>query len=208
MSTIEITPLNIKDTKKINEIISNSFENYPLLEYFFGDLYKQSIKHLSQLICDEASEDDKLLLGAFTDGNLQGIAYISLPCLPQNEENNNDTQSTPTSLEKEFATAVGEEALMRIEAYSNLKKQNKPSSPHFYINILGVNPQNQGKGIGRAILSHIHQMSEQHSDSHGVALDTQTEQNVGYYQRFGYSVSTTAELENVKNWFMFRSNPV
>ena len=206
MSTIEITPLNIKDTKKINEIISNSFENYPLLEYFFGDLYKQSIKHLSQLICDEASEDNKLLLGAFADGNLQGIAYISLPCLSQSEENNNDTESTPTPLEKEFATAVGEKALMRIEAYSNLKKQNKPSSPHFYINTLGVNPQNQGKGIGRAILSHIHQMSEQHSDSLGVALDTQTEQNVGYYQRFGYIVSATANLDNVKNWFMFRRN--
>lgn len=206
MSNIEITNLTTKDTDNIIEIISNSFEKYPLLEYFFGDSYKQSIKHLIQFTCDEASEDDKLFIGAFIDGNLQGIAYISLPSLPQNEENNNDVENTPTPSEEKFATAIGEEALMRIEAYSDIKKVNKPSSPHFYINILGVNPQNQGKGIGSAMLSHIHQMSEQHSDSRGVALDTHTEKNVDYYQRFSYRVSNTAQLENVKNWFMFRRN--
>lgn len=95
-----------------------------------------------------------------------------------------------------------------MEAYLNLKKANKPSSPHFYINTLAVNPQSQGKGIGSAILSHIHQMSEQNPDSHGVALDTQTEQNVSYYQRFRYTITNTAELENVNNWFMFRPNSV
>ncbi len=203
MSTIEINRLNTKDTNNIIEIFSNGFENYPLTQFFFGDLYKQSIKHLIQLTCDKASEGDGLLLGAFVEGKLQGVASIAPP---QNENNDNDAEGTPTSLEKEFATAIGEEALIRLEAYSNLKKENEPSSPHFYINILAVNPQNQGKGIGSAILSHIHQMSEQHSDSHGVALDTQTQQNVDYYQRFGYRVSATAELENVKNWFMFRRN--
>ncbi|MEM1283276.1 MAG: GNAT family N-acetyltransferase [Chlamydiota bacterium] len=203
MATIEITSLNTKHTENIIEIISNGFENYPLIEYFFGDSYKQSIKHLIQFTCDEASEGNGLLLGAFVEGALQGVASIAPP---QNDKNDHNFESTPTALEQKLAAAIGEEALIRLEAYSNLKKENKPSSPHFYINILAVNPQNQGKGIGSAILSHIHQMSEQDSDSHGVALDTQTQQNVDYYQRFGYRVSATAELENVKSWFMFRRN--
>ncbi|MEM7579975.1 MAG: GNAT family N-acetyltransferase [Cyanobacteria bacterium P01_A01_bin.80] len=205
MSTIEITPLNTKHREKIVEIITDGFENYPLMEYFFGESHKQSLRHLSQLICDEEPEDDTLqLLGAFVEGNLQGVAYISLP---QNGENNNDTEeSTPTPSEMKFVTAIGEQAFKRVEKYLNLKKANKPSSPHFYINTFAVNPQNQGKGIGSAILSHIHQMSEQHADSQGVALDTQTQQNVSYYQRFDYSISNTSELENVNNWFMFRPN--
>ena len=202
MSTIEITRLNTKHTENIIDIFSNAFENYPLMQYFFGNAYKQSMKHLLKSMCDQASIVDKLLLGAFIEGKLQGVAFIT----PPEKQNNNDVETTPTSAEEEFATAIGEEALMRIEAYSNLKKANKPSSPHFYINALGVNLQSQGKGIGSAILSQVHQMSEQDSNSRGVALDTQTQKNVGYYQRFGYDVSTTAELENVKNWFMFRSN--
>lgn len=205
MSTIEITNLNTKDTDKIIEIFFNTFENYPLMQYFFGNAYKQSMKHLIKSMCDKASEGDSLLLGAFAEGKLQGVAFTTPP-LKQN--NNNDVENTTTSSEEEFATAIGEEALMRIEAYSNLKKANKPSSPHFYINALGVHPQSQGKGIGGAILSQVHQMSKQNSDSCGVALDTQTEKNVGYYQRFGYGVSNSAVLENVKNWFMFRPNSV
>ena len=204
MSTIEITSLNAKYREKIIEIITDGFENYPLMQYFFGDSHKQSVRYLSQFICDEEPEDDKLqLIGAFVEGNLQGIAYISLP---QNEDNNHDIETTPTPSEQRFVELIGEKAFTRVEKYINLKKANKISSPHFYINTFAVNPQNQGKGIGSAILSHIHQMSEQHPDSQGVALDTQTQQNVDYYQRFGYSISNTAELENVNNWFMFRAN--
>ncbi|MGB3636905.1 MAG: GNAT family N-acetyltransferase [Rivularia sp. (in: cyanobacteria)] len=203
MSTIKITDLTTKDTDSIIEIFSNAFENYPLMEFFFGDKYKQSMKYLIKSMCDKTSIVDNLLLGAFAEGKLQGVAFITPPKKPNN---NQEMESTASDSEEEFAKLIGEEVLMRIEAYSNLKKANKPSSPHFYINALGVNPQNQGKGIGKTILSQIHQMSEQDSDSHGVALDTQTQENVGYYQRFGYDVSTTAKLENVKNWFMFRRN--
>ena len=204
MSTIEITSLNAKYREKIIEIITDGFANYPMMQYFFGDSHKQSVRYLSKFICDEEPEDDKLqLIGAFVEGNLQGIAYISLP---QNEDNNHDIETTPTPLEQRFVELIGEKAFTRVEKYINLKKANQISSPHFYINTFAVNPQNQGKGIGSAILSHIHQMSEQHSDSQGVALDTQTQQNVDYYQRFGYSISNTVELENVNNWFMFRAN--
>ena len=204
MSTIEITPLNTKYREKIIEIITDGFENYPLMKYFFGESHKQSLRYLSQLICDEEPEDDKLqLLGAFVEGDLQGIAYISLP---QNKNNNQDAENTLTPSEERFVKLIGEQAFTRVEKYFNLKKANTISSPHFYINTFAVNPQNQGKGIGTAMLSHIHQMSEQHSDSQGVALDTQTQQNVDYYQRFGYSISNTVELENVNNWFMFRAN--
>lgn len=206
MSTIEITRLNAKHREKILEIITDGFENYPLMQYFFGDSHKQSVMHLSQLICDEEPEDDNLqLLGAFVEGDLQGIAYISLP---QNEDNNQDAENTLTPSEKRFVKVIGEQAFKRVEKYLNLKKANKISSPHFYINTFAVNPENQGKGIGSAILSHIHQMSEQNLLSHGVALDTQTEQNVDYYQRFGYDICNTAELENVNNWFMFRPNSI
>ncbi len=203
MSTIEINRLNTKDTENVVEIFFNTFENYPLMQYFFGNAYKQSMKHLLKSMCDEESIVDNFLLGAFVEGKLQGVAFITPP---QNEKNNHDIENTPTPSEEKFAAAIGEEALMRIEAYSNLKKANKPPSPHFYINAIGVHPQSQGKGIGKAILSQVHEMSEQNLLSHGVALDTQTQQNVDYYQRFGYDICNTAELENVNNWFMFRPN--
>ncbi|MBF2016800.1 MAG: GNAT family N-acetyltransferase [Rivularia sp. T60_A2020_040] len=206
MSTIEITRLYTKDAENILEIFSSAFENYPLMQFLFEDTYKQSIKYMIKTMFDEASMVDNLLLGAFLEGKLQGVAFIAPPKNTEKTESNNNTESTNTASEEQFATAIGKEAMIRIEAYSNLKNANKPSSPHFYINALGVHPQSQGKGIGSALLSQIHQMSEEDSNSQGVALDTQTSDNVSYYQRFGYRVSTTAKLENVENWFMFRLN--
>ncbi len=53
MSTIEIYPLDTKETDKIIEICSSAFDNYPLMEFFFGNQYKQSIKHLMKFICNQ-----------------------------------------------------------------------------------------------------------------------------------------------------------
>ncbi|MEO0013770.1 MAG: hypothetical protein RLZZ535_2159, partial [Cyanobacteriota bacterium] len=71
-----------------------------------------------------------------------------------------------------------------------------------------------------ALLEHIQMLSDRHPESNCVALDTETEQNVVYYQSLGYKVSSTAELnklgrpehflrstsnlDRVKIWFMFR----
>ncbi|MGD1913972.1 MAG: GNAT family N-acetyltransferase [Rivularia sp. (in: cyanobacteria)] len=200
MSTIEIKSLDTKD-ENIIEIFSSAFENYPLMQFFFRDAYKQSIKHLIELMCHEVSVGDSFFLGGFAEGKLQGIAFVTPP---EKANNDGDAQSKPTPSEEEFARLIGEEALMRMEGYLNLKKANKPNQPHFYINILAVHPQSQKKGIGSALLSQVHQISEENSESRGVALDTQIQSNVDYYQHFNYGISSTAELENVQNWFMFR----
>jgi ribosomal protein S18 acetylase RimI-like enzyme len=101
---------------------------------------------------------------------------------------------------------VGEEAVMRIDAYINLGDANKPTQPHFYLNTLAVHPKSQGKGIGSALLEKLHAMSIEHPLSCGVALDTEKEKNVTYYERFGYRISTIADLHAVKIWFMFQSS--
>lgn len=202
MSSVEITPLDVKkDKQNIIEIFSTAFGNYPLTQFFFFDAYKQSIKHLIEWICDETSIVDNLFLGAFVEAKLQGFAFITPPPKPENYYH---IESTTASSQKKLAKAIGEPALMRMEAYSNLKYANKPLSPHFYINALAVAPRTQGKGIGSALLSKVHQISEDDPKSCGVALDTQTQQNVSYYQRFGYGIYSTIELEHVNNWFMFR----
>ncbi|MEM9927807.1 MAG: GNAT family N-acetyltransferase [Cyanobacteria bacterium P01_D01_bin.50] len=201
MSTVEIKSLDTKDTEKIIEIFSSAFEKYPLMQFLFGDAYKQSIKHLIELMCHEVSVGDGFFLGGFAEGKLQGIAFVTPP---EKANNDRDAQSKPTPSEEEFARLIGEEALIRVEGYLNLKKANKPNQPHFYINALAVDPQSQKKGIGRALLSQVHKISEENFESRGVALDTQTQNNVDYYQHFGYGINSTAELQSIQNWFMFR----
>lgn len=137
-------------------------------------------------------------MGALIQDELQGI-ILAIP--PEANKNKDDAIS---DLDERFARSLADEALERMNIYNKLKNANKPSQPHFYVNVLGVHPVSQGMGIGSQLLEHIYILSDKHSKSCGVALDTQTEANVAYYQNLGYQVSSTKNLDRVKHWFMFR----
>lgn len=170
------------------------------MNFFFGDADRRSIEAIGQYVCDLAMIEDSLLLGALVEEELQGIIYVTSP-----ETNKAKDENAISNLEARLAHSLSDKALERMDIYSKLKNANKPAKPHFYINMLGVNPRSQKLGVGRKLLEHIHILSDEHLSSRGVALDTQTESNVTYYQKLGYEVSSTENLNRLKNWFMFRA---
>jgi ribosomal protein S18 acetylase RimI-like enzyme len=61
-----------------------------------------------------------------------------------------------------------------------------PVEPHWYLVVLGVHPDHQGHGHGsRLVVAGL-----QHADRDGTAsyLETSDPANVGFYQRFGFTV--------------------
>ena len=199
MVDIHIKQLNIKDKDKVVEILYSAFESDPIMSYFFGDEYQKSGKYLMKYICDAVEVSNSFLLGAFVNEELKGVASIT----PPENQQNSDTETT-NSLDEQFAIAVGKSVISRMETYSQIKKANKPSQPHFYLDILGVMPGSQGQGIGKAIIKELHEISQASSQSTGVGLETGTENNVGFYQYLGYSVTATTDIDNTKFWFMFK----
>lgn len=199
MSSIKIIFLKAQHPE-IVRVITAAFDGYPLMNFFFGDANRRSIEAIGQYICDLAMIEDSLLLGALVKEELQGFIFVTPP-----ETDKDKDENAISNLEARLARSLSDEALERIDIYSKLKNANKPAQTHFYINMLGVNPRFQKMGIGRKLLEHIHTLSDEHSSSRGVALDTQTENNVTYYQKFGYEVSSIENLDLLKNWFMFRA---
>ena len=72
--------------------------------------------------------------------------------------------------------------------------------------MLGVLPGYQGQGHGGALLDAVHALAEPHPTATGVYLDTETEKNVGLYERFGYRVVGREQLADLPIWCMFRPN--
>jgi GNAT superfamily N-acetyltransferase len=62
-----------------------------------------------------------------------------------------------------------------------------PREPHWYLELLVVDPEAQRGGIGAALQAETYQKADQE----GLAsyLETQKEDNLAYYRRFGYEVA-------------------
>lgn len=90
------------------------------------------------------------------------------------------------ALEKLFTETVAEPA--RSEAFSILEQIGAahPTEPHWHLAFLGVDPTQQGKGIGAALLRHtLARIDEQRL--HGY-LESSNPANVSLYQRHGFEV--------------------
>jgi ribosomal protein S18 acetylase RimI-like enzyme len=80
--------------------------------------------------------------------------------------------------------------------------KHDPKKPHWHLDPLGVIPELQGQGIGSQLLAHLCE----HLDGLGHAgyLETDSEDNVRLYQRFGFSVTGETPIHGVLNRFMWR----
>lgn len=69
-----------------------------------------------------------------------------------------------------------------------------PSDPHWYLPIIGVDPSQQGKGHGSALLNHTLLLCDR---EHQVAyLESTNPRNNPLYERFGFEVVGTIQVGN------------
>ncbi|MGL4820556.1 MAG: GNAT family N-acetyltransferase, partial [Bacilli bacterium] len=92
-------------------------------------------------------------------------------------------------------------SLQLLTRYEKIVRYNAPTEAHVYVTVLGVLPEVQGKGIGRKVLNEIHEIAGEEAV---VALDTENERNVGYYEQFSYRVHAVADLDGVGVFCMKR----
>ena len=70
----------------------------------------------------------------------------------------------------------------------------KPKEPHFYIEVLGVDPSVQRGGLGRALMNHVLGICDQNG---WLAYLENPEHLVPYYESFGFKVRATHEVPKV-----------
>jgi ribosomal protein S18 acetylase RimI-like enzyme len=78
-----------------------------------------------------------------------------------------------------------------------------PKDTHYYLEFIGVDPIQQGKGLGSSVLNDLSSRADQ--DNVGCYLETSNARNVPLYQRFGFETVAEEEILGVNTWFMWRS---
>lgn len=91
-----------------------------------------------------------------------------------------------------FAGVVGWTRLLPVLKAVQAVQRAHPREPHYYLQVLGVDPVKQGRGQGRALLEPM--LAKADRQQVPVYLETAEPDNLGYYQRFGFEVRQELDL--------------
>jgi len=95
-------------------------------------------------------------------------------------------------------------ALVRQLRITSAWAKHDPQEPHWHVGPIGVHPEFQGRGVGKALLGVFLEMV----DEQGLPtyLETDVDRNVGLYQRFGFEVIAQQTVLGINNRFMWRAS--
>jgi GNAT superfamily N-acetyltransferase len=97
----------------------------------------------------------------------------------------------------------GARLLGRIERELDVPRAAHVPGPHWYVPLLGVHPEMQGRGLSRAVMRPVFAGADR--DKLPIYLETATELNVMIYQKFGFELRGRSELTGgLPNWEMVR----
>ena len=99
---------------------------------------------------------------------------------------------------------LGLRSSARFVAAMGAMKKNHPKEPHWYLSTLATDPPHQRTGVGAALLAPGLARCDQ--TRLGAYLETQKEDNVAYYSRFGFRVKDEIDLpmNGPHLWLMWR----
>ena len=91
-----------------------------------------------------------------------------------------------------------------LAAGLNGVQRKHPHSPaHWYLSLLGTDPDARGHGLGSAVLGPV--LGRCDSDGVGIYLESSKERNIDFYARFGFRVTEELSLpRGPKMWLMWR----
>jgi ribosomal protein S18 acetylase RimI-like enzyme len=81
-------------------------------------------------------------------------------------------------------------------------EKNHPTSAHYYVAYIGVEPALQGRALGSMLLSHLANRAD--VDRVGCYLESANPRNLPFYQRFGFEILMEKVVIGLPAWFMWR----
>jgi GNAT superfamily N-acetyltransferase len=101
---------------------------------------------------------------------------------------------------------IGLRSLPRILGTYELSRIHKKlvREPHWYLMVIGVNPDKQKNGYGTALIDHM--LTKIDNQALSCYLEVGKEENLAFYKRFGFKIIHETYLEklDVKSWSLFR----
>jgi ribosomal protein S18 acetylase RimI-like enzyme len=133
---------------------------------------------------------------ALQEGSVVGyVQWVSHPgCRPSGPK----AASIMPRLLNELADGVAP----RLTTWLRTWRERDPDVPHSHFGPIAVSPSRQGTGVGRLLMQHYCRQLDLAMESG--YLETDRPENVEFYGKSGFEVTSEIEVLGVRNWFMRR----
>jgi ribosomal protein S18 acetylase RimI-like enzyme len=205
LSTPKVSLLFPEQYVKAATVLGRAFVNDPLTRAIVvtGDMPERVLRmtRLFEVILKSHQRAGQPVLGVMHEGRVAAVAIIEQTVKPPSTAS---IVLHGMALLPALGRVAGFGGLVRSVTALDVLTRNRPIEPHLYLNVLGVEPEHQGRHLGTALLEFIREQASLRPELAGVYLETGTEANVSYYTRFGYRVLSEIQPIGVREWRMMQ----
>jgi GNAT superfamily N-acetyltransferase len=184
----------------VTTLLCEAFFDYPVMRFVLGtagDYQSRLATLIGLFVANRAVPADPFF--AITNGpELMGVALCTPPNPPQ------ASPALEQIRERAWAT-LGPDAQNRYRECVLAWSEVAVAEPNVHLNMLGIPPRYQGRGLARPLLERVHALSLQYPESCGVTLTTEEPRNVALYHYFGYrAIGHRRIAPELETWGFFR----
>lgn len=199
--TNQALPLSTKDYAAAATALARAFEDDPaILAILKGYSAQERIQALNIAFGANLQQcgPQAAPLSVYSEAELAGAALIHRP----------GTYPPPLAAQLKvfwagFKALRSPTVLWRWAKLLSTMDKHHPKEPHFYLEILGVDPQWQGIGFGSRLMERLNKWAD--AEGVGSYLETAKAGNVPFYERHGFQVVKELDIIGVHIWLMWRS---
>jgi GNAT superfamily N-acetyltransferase len=184
------------DRSNVIAALCSAFRDYSTMRYMLGDSADDYDIQLAELIgyyVDSRLMRDWPVIGVRADGEIVAVAMGNKPA----------ATSAPHTLKRAYVRlrdCLEADAFERMAAFEAVSDRIEPDYPHFFLGMLGVNPNHQGKGYAAALIERFRDLSAADCRSKAVVLSTEDPNNLPFYKKMGFHVIADAEVGELHTW--------
>lgn len=176
-------------------MLADAFEGYPFLERAFEGA-KLDQAEMRRLMFRVATT---FRVGTGRPGlvAVEGDQVVGAATLTKSDDERADSDQDYWA---PLLEAMAPSGLEIFDAYDATQAQFRVEEPHLYVVAIGVRPELQGHGVGRALLDGAGNVARE-LGYRWVALDTHEPANVPKYERLGFENLGVGDVLGMPNWF-------
>lgn len=196
--------MNLRDLDRSGKVaalnvLCAAFHDYPVMRYVIGETdpeYHGKLRELINFFVEARLSRNVPLIGVYDANELLGVAVFSPPKeIPVPRE--------LVECHAQIERRLGPDAMARFDRYDKACEATDPGHVAHYLGMIAVRPDAQGRSLGRRLIDAVKDLARSDPESTGITLNTESESNLGFYERMGFRKGSEADAGPLHTWSFY-----